>query len=156
MGRITTYILMALAGTAFWACGDNFETSGNGAFDGFWQLEQVDTLATGGITDMHDELIFWAVQHHVIELRCKKLTADGSSLVRLSVYYHFERSGDTLQFLADPYPVLDLRPNDPYAELRQVQAYGFSRFDEKFIVLRLDDDHMTLQSEVFRMYFRKY
>lgn len=155
MGRITTYIIMSLTAAAFWAC-SNFETSGNGAFDGLWQLEQVDTLATGGITDMHDELIFWAVQHHLIELRSPKMTADGSSLVRLSVFYHFKRSGDTLQFLADPYPVLDLRPEDPYAELRQVQAYGFSRFDEKFTVLRLDDNHMTLESKLFRMYFRKY
>ena len=155
MGRITTYIIMSLTAAAFWAC-SNFETSGNGAFDGLWQLEQVDTLATGGITDMHDELIFWAVQHRLIELRSPKMTADGSSLVRLSVFYHFKRSGDTLQFLADPYPVLDLRPEDPNAELRQVQAYGFSRFDEKFTVLRLDDDHMTLESKLFRMYFRKY
>ena len=155
MGRITTYIIMSLTAAAFWAC-SNFENSGNGAFDGLWQLEQVDTLATGGVTDMHDELIFWAVQHHLIELRSPKMTADGSSLVRLSVFYHFKRSGDTLQFLADPYPVLDLRPEDPYAELRQVQAYGFSRFDENFTVLRLDDDHMTLESKLFRMYFRKY
>ncbi len=155
MGRITAYILLSLTAATFWAC-SNFETSGNGAFDGLWQLEQVDTLATGGSTDMHDELIFWAVQHRVIELRSPKLVADGSMLVRLAVYYHFERSGDTLQFLADPYPVLDLRPGDPYAELKHVKAYGFSRFDETFLVLRLDDDHMTLQSQLYRMYFRKY
>ena len=147
--------MTSLAAIAFWAC-SNFETSGNGDFDGFWQLEQIDTLATGGIADMHDELIFWAVQHRVIELRCNKMDDNGVWLARLSVFYHFKRSADTLQFLADPYPVLDLRPDDPYAELRHGQAYGFSRFDETFKVLHLDDDHMTLQSELYRMYFRKY
>ena len=155
MGRIKAYFFMTLTAAAFWAC-SNYETSGNGAFDGLWQLEQVDTMATGGITDMHDELIFWAVQHRVLEMRCSKMTADGTAMVRLSVYYHFRRSGDTLQFLADPYPVLNLRPEDPYAELKHVQAYGLSRFDETFQVLSLDDNHLTLQSELYRMYFRKY
>jgi len=105
---------------------------------------------------MHDELIFWAVQHRVIKLYCSKTNAEGNGLARLAVFYHFEREGDTLRFLADPYPVMDLRPNDPYAELRQVQVYGFSRFDETFLVLHLDEDHMTLQSPLYRMYFRKY
>ena len=33
------------------ACGIDFEGSDNGKLDGFWHLEKVDTLATGGVTD---------------------------------------------------------------------------------------------------------
>ena len=138
------------------ACG-SFETSGNGAFDGYWQLEQIDTLATGGSTDMHDRLVFWAVQHHVIELCDRHDNMQAYGPQHPWVFYHFERYADTLQFIADPRPVIDLRPEaDPYAELEDVQFYGFSRFDETFRVLQLDDDHMILESLLYRMYFRKY
>lgn len=150
---------MALAALAFWACGSNYETSGNGEFDGYWQLEQMDTLATGGVTDMHDSLIFWAVQHRLVELCNRQPHPRGYGYMHFSVYYHFERTADTLRFLADPLPVVDKRTAsipDPYALLEEIQVYGFSRFDETFRVLQLDDDHMTLQSEVYRMYFRKY
>lgn len=155
MRRITAYIILSLAAATFWAC-SNFETSGNGDFGGFWQLEQVDTLATGGITDMHNDLIFWAVQHRLIELQCRQTNAASDGLLHLSVFYHFERSGDTLRFLADPLPVLDLRPEDPYAELNRVTPYGLSRIDETFVILSLDSDHMTMQSELLRLHFRKY
>ena len=33
------------------------ETSGNKQLDGYWQMSQVDTLATGGITDTREALI---------------------------------------------------------------------------------------------------
>lgn len=141
---------------AFGAC-SNFETSGNGAFDGYWQLEQVDTLATGGTADMHDRLMFWAVQHHLIELCDRHEDTLTFGPVNASVFYHFSRSGDSLYFLADPFPVTDNRYwTDPYATLEQVRFYGFSRFDEAFHVLQMDDDRMLLQSQLFRLHFRKY
>mgnify|MGYP002855998719 CR=1 FL=1 len=148
--------LATLAALALGAC-SNFETSGNGAFDGYWQLEQTDTLSTGGTTDMRDSLVFWSVQHRLIELCCRLEDPRTLSPVRFSVFYHFERSGDSLRFLADPLPVLDLRSAaDPYASMREVQPYGFTRLDEAFRMLLLDDDRMTLQSQSLRMYFRKY
>ena len=148
--------LTTLAALSFGAC-SNFETSGNGAFDGYWQLEQTDTLSTGGITDMRDSLVFWAVQHRLIELCSRREAPKTLSPVHFSVFYHFERSGDSLRFLIDPLPVLDLRSAaDPHATLQNVQPYGFSRLDEAFRVLQLDDDNMTLQSQTLRMHFRKY
>jgi hypothetical protein len=35
------------------------ETSQNGDLDGFWHLEQVDTLATGGTCNFADKRVFW-------------------------------------------------------------------------------------------------
>ena len=144
------------------AC-SNYETSGNGDFDGYWQLETMDTLSTGGTTDMHDSLVFWAVQHHIIELCSRQADPQTLAYKYFSVFYHFERSGDTLHFIADSLgqpkdmPVIDLRSAaDPYATFEQVKVYGFSRFDETFRVLQLDGDNMTLESQFYRMYFRKY
>lgn len=142
--------------TSLVAC-SNFETSGNGAFDGFWQLEQVDTLSTGGTTDMHDRLVFWAVQHHLIELCDRHEDTLALGPVNASVFYHFKRTADSLHFLADPLPVTDNRFwADPYATLDQVRFYGFTRFDEAFLVIQMDDDRMTLQSQTLRLHFRKY
>lgn len=144
------------------AC-SNFESSGNGDFDGYWQLETIDTLATGSTTDMHDSLVFWAVQHHLIELCSRQVEPQTFSYKYFSVFYHFNRSGDMLHFIADSIgqpkdmPVIDLRGSlDPYATIEQVQVYGFSRFDETFRILQLDNDNMTLESARFRMHFRKY
>ena len=44
------------------SCGDLIETSDNGNLDGYWQLAQVDTLATGVTADMTDSKVFWGVQ----------------------------------------------------------------------------------------------
>ena len=35
------------------------ETSGNKELDGYWQMCQVDTLATDGVTDTREALIYW-------------------------------------------------------------------------------------------------
>lgn len=150
-------VLTALVAVLIFGACSNFETSGNGDFDGFWQLESIDTLATGGTTDMHDSLVFWAVQHKLIELCSRQEIPQTFSYKYFSVFCHFQRSGDTLRFLAEPKPVIDLRSNmDPYATLEQIKVYGLSRFDETFRVLQLDSDHMTLESQLFRMRFRKY
>ena len=45
------------------------ETSDNGDFDGFWHLERVDTLATGGTLDLSKKRVFWGVQYKLISVR---------------------------------------------------------------------------------------
>ena len=45
------------------------ETSGNGDLDGYWQMSQVDTLATGGIADTHESYIFWGIQGKLLQIR---------------------------------------------------------------------------------------
>ncbi len=44
------------------------ETSQNGDLDGFWHLEQVDTLATGGTCSFADKRIFWGCQYKLIQV----------------------------------------------------------------------------------------
>jgi hypothetical protein len=45
------------------------ETSGNKELDGYWQMSQVDTLATGGITDTREALIYWGIQGKLLQIR---------------------------------------------------------------------------------------
>ena len=44
------------------------ETSHNGNLDGQWHLVSVDTLSTGGVKDMSDDLVFWAFQVNMMEI----------------------------------------------------------------------------------------
>ena len=39
------------------------EMSDNGDLDGYWHLEQVDTLATGGKLNLSKERVFWGLHH---------------------------------------------------------------------------------------------
>jgi hypothetical protein len=44
------------------------ETSDNGDLDGNWQLLSIDSLNTGGINNVKDKQIFYAVQFHLINI----------------------------------------------------------------------------------------
>lgn len=64
--RLFKTILAAFALVALASC--EIETSDNGDFDGFWHLERVDTLATGGTTDLSKKRVFWGVQYKLISV----------------------------------------------------------------------------------------
>jgi len=125
------------------------ETSNNGKLDGFWQLTQLDTIATGGITDMREKNAFWAVQMHLLELK------HPSGNTRLNVLFRFEHKGDSL-ILSDPYisnrEESDVKITDP----TDLYEFGIYHLREAFFIGRLTNDYMDLQSDRFRFHFRKY
>ena len=45
------------------------ETSGNKELDGYWQMCQVDTLATDGVADTREALIYWGLQGKLLQIR---------------------------------------------------------------------------------------
>ena len=149
------WLIAAMAAVCFSSCAD-FETSGNGSFDGFWQLTNVDTLATGKSGDVRNRMIFWSVQANLIELN--DLHTDPALGARKeSVYFRFELTSDSLKLLAEPKPIINNRRiSDRLAERSDVSIYGLNELNESFRVLRLDDEKMSLQSERLRMHFRKY
>lgn len=51
------------------ACGDLIETTDNGRLGGNWLLTTVDTLATGGVADVHTDRKFMAVEGGILQLR---------------------------------------------------------------------------------------
>jgi hypothetical protein len=64
--RLFNTILAAFVIVALASC--EIETSDNGDFDGFWHLERVDTLATGGTLDLSKKRVFWGVQYKLISV----------------------------------------------------------------------------------------
>ena len=127
-----------------------FEASSNGDLDGFWQITQLDTLSTGGTTDMRERNAFWAVQHRFLEMKSP------SGNAHRNVLFRFEHKGDSL-ILTDPYinnrEESDIQVTDP-AELEEFA--GISQLRESFFVARLDGDKMDLQNKRFILHFRRY
>jgi hypothetical protein len=149
------FCVSAIAMVALGAC-SNFETSDNGSMDGFWQLTQIDTLETGCSQDVRERLIFWSVQANIIELSDRH-TDERLGAKNEPVFYYFDYSGDSLKLLAEPRPIVNNRRiSDRFAETQDVSYYGFENLAMAFRVLRLEETKMTLQSETYRMHFRKY
>ena len=125
------------------------ETSNNGKLDGFWQLTQLDTIATGGITDMREKNAFWAVQMHLLEVK------EPSGNTSQNVIFRFERRGDSLIINQPRYN--DRRNGDPViTDPSLLNKHGIYHLREGFFVGRLDNNYMDLQSDRFRFHFRKY
>ena len=66
MKRKDIYTIIAAWLTAVLSASCEIETSDNGDLDGFWHLERVDTIRTGGRLDLKDEYVFWAVQKDLL------------------------------------------------------------------------------------------
>ena len=125
------------------------ETSNNGKLDGFWQLTQMDTIATGGITDMREKNAFWAVQMHFLEIK-----NPGGNIYK-NVLFRFERERDSLIILSPRYN--NRNAGDPeITDPKELNEYGIYHLRESFFVGRLNGDYMDLQSDRFRFHFRKY
>lgn len=139
-----------LAGTLTGACSD-FNTSGNGDLDGFWQLTQTDTLANGRSEDMRPRMLFWSVQAGLLKMQDLHTQKDAY----LGIFFHFELKDDRLRVYD---PVVDDRTisDSIVTDVRTVEFYGLNSLDETFRVLQLEETRMTLENESLRMYFRKY
>ena len=135
--------LMALLMTA---C--TLETSGNGELDGYWQMERIDTLATGGWQDMKLARRFWAVEVRLLQVQDLTWQHD-TYLLR------FEHRGDSL-LLSDPYRKNQGGADEPVSDPSQLAPYGIERLDARFLIEQLDDDALVLKDETLRVKLRRY
>lgn len=124
------------------------ESSDNGALDGFWHLERVDTLATGGSSNLSDSLLFWSVQMRILNL------SDKSNRYP-AVNCRFSHYSDTLRVYS---PYFDNRMNgDPaVTDPASLTPYGMDVLDETFLVERLTGSRMVLKSDVLRLVFKRF
>ena len=137
--------------TMLTAC--ELHTSDNGDLDGFWQMTQMDTLATNRSGDMRSLKIFWAVQGDMLEMR--DLHAIDVTQCHEKVNFRFRLEGGKLLLLepiANDREISDSIITSPAT----VAFYGLSSLEQVLDVIRLESDRMTLQTELYRMYFRKY
>jgi len=142
---IRSITIAVLAAVSLSSC--DLETSDNGDLDGFWHLNRIDTIATGGVCDMSEKLIFWSVQVDLLLAMDRETQANG-------VFFRFNHSDDSLR-LYDPH--LDSRTEgDPVIDsAEELRQYGINALDEHFGVEHLSSSRMTLCTDELKLYFNK-
>ncbi len=126
------------------------ENIDNGDLDGFWHMEAMDTVATGGRLDLSDEVLFWAFQ-------AKLMHTQGSTD---EFFFRFTHSGGTL-LLYDPYldhwhqdqeDGGDIEVEDPTL----LHPYGIQTLADTFTVETLNSSKMILSTQQHRLHFTKF
>lgn len=123
-----------------------FETSDNGKLDGFWQLQQLDSLPGNIPTDMHDQDIYWSIQRHLLEV--KRINYYG-------IFFRFDNANDSL-VIYDPY--MDMRDSSDIKLTNDslFAPIGLRGLTDSFAIVSLTNDKLILESKYRRLYFRKY
>ncbi len=132
----------------------DLETSDNGDLDGYWHLERVDTLATGGTFDCSGQRLFWGIELRLINVSDKD--RDG-----LGYYFRFEQTGDSL-FLGKAYKNNWHQDNGedggdiPVDDVEPLRHYGVNRLEEHFAKEALSGSKMVLRSKELRLSFTRF
>lgn len=143
-----TFKYVCLAAVSVLMAGCTLETSGNGALDGYWHLEQVDTLSTGRSADMSGSRIFWSFSVRLMNVSDRD-GKHGDFLLR------FENDGNTLRTY-DPHK--NDRPNgDPAVDdVEALKPFGINAMEDTFRVERLKGAKMVLSTKKLRLSFTKF
>lgn len=127
------------------------ETSGNGKLDGYWQMCQVDTLTTGGVTDTRESLIYWGIQGMLLQIRY----SENNVYLGEGLLFRFENDNSLLT-LSSPVVHHLYETDEPIDDVELLKPYGIYRLEEKFTIEQLDDKYMILTNDVLRLHFRRY
>ena len=136
-------------GLLFVSC--DLETSGNGDLDGYWQMSQVDTLATGGVADTRESLIYWGIQGNLLQIRY----SENNLYLGEGLLFMFEKKKPLLT-LSSPMVHHLYETDEPIDDVEVLKPFGIYRLEEVFSIDRLDDKYMVLTNDVLRLHFRKY
>lgn len=145
--RRLVYVLFAFV-AVMTSC--TIETSDNGDFDGFWHLERIDTLSTGGVKDLSNDLIFWNVQYHLVQFE--------GDTVRFNL--RFEQTGDSL-ILKTPYIS---KPNEAgwqgadtlITDPTPLGTFGVEGLEVHYHKDQLNGSRMVLRSPQLVLHFKKF
>lgn len=158
MKQLTIKSLLATLATTLLLASCNVETSDNGPLDGFWHLEQVDTLATGGTTDYSSGYVFWGVQKDLIYIK------DSSNSSVGAYYLRFSQTNDSLHITKI---YLDHGHEDnPYHEQGgdipveaidiNLRFLGLNALPEHFKKEAINGNRMILSTKKLRLKFKKF
>jgi hypothetical protein len=127
------------------------ETSGNKELDGYWQMCQVDTLATEGVADTREALIYWGIQGKLLQIRF----SENGKYLGEGLLFRFERAPYTLN-LSSPIRHHLYETDEPIEDVEVLKPYGIYQLEEVFSIIELNDKSMVLDNGVLRLHFRKY
>ena len=146
-------IIATLAIVSLASC--EIETSDNGDFDGFWHLERVDTLATGGTCDLSKKRVFWGVQYKLISVY------DTDKEGTFGYYLRFTQTRDKI-VTKSPYKNNWHQDNGedggdiPVDDPTQLAPYGINNLAEEFVKEKLNGGQMILRSKTLRLKFKRF
>ena len=147
------FSLLTLSAMSVLSAGCDLHTSDNGDLDGFWQLTQMDTLATNRSGDMLESRIYWSVQGNMLEMRDLHNLHGVDCYLTLNFRFRHEQGK---LYLSEPIANIRDISDSVVTSPATVKFYGLSRLDEEFDVLQLDGAQMRLQSAYYRFHFRRY
>ena len=146
MRNMRKWFIMLSVLSLFFLVGCELETTDNGDLDGYWHLEQVDTLSAQRSIDYGQARIFWSIQFKLLQL---------SDLENNSIIYNLVYDNHQLT-LADPY-MFDRADGDTLVtDVEVLRRYGVNALQETMKVVSLQSDRMVLESPVLRLHFKKY
>ncbi|WP_278812213.1 lipocalin-like domain-containing protein [Leyella stercorea] len=150
--RLFNTILATIALTTLASC--EIETSDNGDFDGFWHLERVDTLATGGTLDLSKKRVFWGVQYKLISVY--DIDKEGT----FGYYLRFKQTHDQIvthtPYKNNWHQDVENGGDHPIDDPTQLAPYGINNLEEEFIKEKLDGGQMILRSKTLRLKFKRF
>lgn len=150
--RLFNTILATIALTTLASC--EIETSDNGDFDGFWHLERVDTLATGGTLDISKKRVFWGVQYKLISVY--DIDKEGT----FGYYLRFKQTRDQIvthtPYKNNWHQDVENGGDHPIDDPTQLAPYGINNLEEEFVKEKLDGGQMILRSKTLRLKFKRF
>ncbi len=124
------------------------EISGNGNLDGFWHLEQVDTLSTGGVADLSGQLMFWSFQHHLMAV-VDRNNKNPEMVLR------FLHDSNRL-VVSEPY-ISDRETGDiKVTDAGQLAPYGITALADTFTIEKLKRSTFILKNKTLRLTLKKF
>lgn len=158
MKQLTIKSLLATLATTLMLASCNVEASDNGPLDGFWHLEQVDTLATGGTTDYSSGYVFWGVQKDLIYIK------DSSNSSVGAYYLRFSQTQDSLHITKiyldhghEDNPNHEQGGDIPVEAIdRNLRFFGLNALPEHFKKEAINGNRMILSTEKLRLKFKKF
>ena len=146
MRNMRKWFIMLSVQSLFFLVGCTLETTDNGDLDGYWHLEQIDSLASQRSVDYGQARIFWSIQFKLLQL---------SDLENNTIIYNLVYDNRQLT-LADPC-MFDRADGDTLVtDVEVLRRYGVNALQENMKVVSLQSDRMILESPVLRLHFKKY
>ena len=150
MKKFTPYDILAVLLTIPLLFSCTLEHVDNGKLDGYWHLEQVDTLATGGTCMLDEQRRFMGIQAHLLALS----NIDNPDSPK-NFICHFERQGNSLRIYDIYY---DNRDNGDIkvTDASVLHPFGIHSLDETFNIDKLTHNALILRSEALALRFRRF
>ena len=142
---LTRFFLIISVISLMTAC--HMESSENGHLDGFWHLVRVDTLSTGGTSDLHQDYFFWAFQFQLLSVRNTQKSPE-------EYFLRFQRQGDEL-VLSQPFQYVLQGKDAPVENIDLLRPFGINDQEERFRIVHLSSRRMTLQNHFLVLTMQK-